>query len=120
MPGTNRINPNNWIPIFLGVIFLGTLVTIGLTLPISEAILAIGVLIGLFLLCSVTAYLSGRMLGKAGRLIKIVGICAVLLCGVVAVAALFTQHKWAAIAIAIPWTAQRIAQLLLGSSRNAD
>ena len=115
LPRTNRINRNNLIPILLGVVFLSILVTIGLTFPIHEATLAIGVLIGLFLLCCATAYPKGQILGKASWLKKIAGVCAVLLCVVVAGAALFTQHKWTVIAIGIPWTADRFARFLFGS-----
>ena len=94
LPKTNRANPSNLMPILLGVVFLSILVAIGLTFPVYEATLALGALIGLFLSCCVTEYPRGQILGQAGRLIKIAGVGAVLLCGVVAGTALFTQHKW--------------------------
>lgn len=103
------------MPILLGVIFLSILVAIGLTLPTDEAMLAIGVLAGLFLLCCVTDYPRGQRLRETSWLINIVGITAVLLCVVVASTALFTQHKWAVIAIGIPWAAHRFARFLFES-----
>ena len=107
----NHINPSRW-PILLVVVFLGIVATIGLTLPKYEATLAIGVLIGLYLLCCVTAYPREQAHGKAEGLFKLVGVFAALLCLVVAGLALFTPHKWALIAIGIPWTADRFAQFL--------
>ena len=43
---------------------------------------------------------------------SLVGVFAALLCLVVAGLALFTPHKWALIAIGIPWTADRFARFL--------
>jgi uncharacterized membrane protein len=115
VPKTNRINPSDLMPILLGVVFLSILVVIDLTFPAYEATLAIGVLVGLFLLCCVTTYPRRQTPEQASRLRKVAEIGAVLLCGIVAGTALFTQHKWTILAIGIPWTAHRFARFLFES-----